>query len=313
MSKLVTDDNSDSKISPRSPTSPETVKLSPYNPRNTILNKADIEKIFGRGDITLKPQSLDIYQEAFIHRSYVRKKLMSFTSRKGQGTVELLECPDGMVDLFEESNERLEFLGDSIVGSSVVSYLFRRFPDADEGFMTKLKTRLVKTNALATFARYLDLGKHMIISKHVEEKCGGRTNPRMLEDLFEAFIGAMYLDFCEMETPLQENLGLMYGPGYAVCESFIINIIESQIDFEDLIMNDENYKDILLRHFQHEFNITPQYVEVSQEGPPHSRVFTMGVLDSKGSIIGRGKEKSKKKAEQIASQQALIHLGVLSG
>lgn len=304
-------DSREEESFPTSPDTQEIIKISPFNSKNTLLSEKDLISIFHKGEINLRPQSLKYYQEAFVHRSYVRKKLMSF-SRKGQGSVELSDCPEGVVDLFDESNERLEFLGDSIVGSSVVSYLFRRFPEADEGFMTKLKTRLVKTNALAAFARYLDLGKHMIISKHVEDKCGGRENPRMLEDLFEAFIGAMYLDFCDMKDVSQKKLNLLYGPGYAVCESFIINIIESQIDFEDLIMNDENYKDILLRYFQHEFNITPQYVEVNQEGPPHSRIFTMGVLDSKGSIIGKGREKSKKKAEQIASQQALIHLGVLS-
>lgn len=224
---------------------------------------------------------------------------------------EVPTCPSNCLDLFQESNERLEFLGDSIVGSIVVSYLYRRFPEANEGFMTKLKTRLVKTDALAEFASYLNLGKHMIISKHVDDKCGGRDNPRMLEDLFESFIGAIFLDFSDVETSESKKMGLLYGPGYSICESFIINILEKLIDFEDLILNDENYKDILLRHFQHNFSITPKYIELTSEGPAHKRHFTMGVSDQNGNIIGKGSEKSKKKAEQLASKMALIALGVL--
>ncbi len=289
----------------------ETVRLIPYNTNNIAISLDGLRAIFRLGDIHVHPLDLKKYQDAFIHRSYVRKKIMAY-GKKSTGPVEITECPGNCLDLFPDSNERLEFLGDSIVGSVVVSYLFRRFPDADEGFMTKLKTRLVKTEALANFATYLDLGKYMVISKHVEEKCGGRDNPRMLEDLFESFIGAMFLDFSELQTNDSGQMGLLYGPGYSICETFIINIIERKVDFEDLILNDENYKDILLRHFQHTFGITPKYLEIETDGPAHKRNFTMGVLDNNGNIIGKGVEKSKKKAEQIASKEALISLGVIT-
>ena len=286
--------------------SDETVKLSPFNPKNKAICEEDILYIFGLANLETRPHSLKYYQESFVHRSYVRKKLMTFN--KKSSTLEISDCPKKCLDLFPESNERLEFLGDSVVGSIVVSYLFRRFPEADEGFMTKLKTRLVKTEALANFATDIGLGQHMVISKHVEDKCGGRDNPRMLEDLFEAFIGAMFLDFSEGE----ESSGLLYGPGYSVCETFIINIIEKRVDFENLILNDENYKDILLRHFQHNFSITPKYIELASNGPAHKKHFVMGVLDKDGGIIGKGSEKSKKKAEQIASKMALVALGVIN-
>ena len=296
-----------------STSSDEVVKLSPFNPKNKHVTVNEIVDIFKKGGVKQKPNTLKHYQEAFVHRSYVKKKIVSLSfGKKTSGPIEISDCPGDCLDLFQESNERLEFLGDSIVGSIVVSYLFRRFPDADEGFMTKLKTRLVKTEALANFAEYLELGKHMIISKHVEEKCGGRENQRMLEDLFESFIGGMFLDFSDVDTIESKKMGLLYGPGYSICETFIINIIETLIDFEDLILNDENYKDILLRHFQHTFGITPKYIEINTDGPAHKRHFTMGVLDSKGNIIGKGVEKSKKKAEQIASKMALIELGVIT-
>lgn len=288
----------------------ETIHLCPYNPNNQRVTKADLERIFKKCGVEISPVSTDAYYECFVHRSYVKKKVLAY-SKRGSGTVVLADRPDGCLELQPESNERLEFLGDSILDSVVVSYLFRRFPDGDEGFMTKLKTRLVKTDALARFSNFLGLGEFLIISRHVEEKCEGRTNPRMLEDLFESFIGAMFLDFSEKETDDSRNMGLLYGPGYSVCETFLMQMIEKCIDFEDLIMNDENYKDILLRHFQHAFSITPKYIEMTSNGPAHQRMFTMGVLDPKGNIIGKGSEKSKKKAEQIASRSALLQLGVL--
>ena len=177
--------------------------------------------------------------------------------------------------------------------------------------MTKLKTRLVKTSALAEFARSLDLGRFLVISRHVEEKCEGRTSDRMLEDLFEAFIGAVYLDFSEMPSAEAEAHGFLYGPGYAVCETFLMNMLEQQVDFEDLVMNDENYKDILLRHFQQVYSTTPKYVEMTTDGPAHQKMFTMGVVNPQGAVLGKGVEKSKKKAEQLASRRALIAMGVL--
>jgi len=281
----------------------DTVRLVPYNSKNKLLTEADIKKIFKLAGLKLSPYSLSYYQKAFVHRSYINKVVSNMT--------DIPVCPENCLPLFLDSNERLEFLGDSIVGSIVVSYLFRRFPDGDEGFMTKLKTRLVKTDALAEFASYLNLGKHMVISKHVDDKCDGRENPRMLEDLFESFMGAMFLDFSSVDTTESKKMGLLYGPGYSMCESFMINIIEKRVDFENLVLNDENYKDILLRYFQHKFSITPKYIELNKDGPAHKRHFTMGVYDNNGTIIGSGSEKSKKKAEQLASKMALISLGVL--
>ena len=292
--------------------SDEARVISPYNHGNLPITQDELVKIFQKGGISLTPQNLAIYQQALVHRSYVRHKVKAYLRRQGDVSAELEPCPTGCMPLQRDCNERLEFLGDSIVGATVVSYLYRRFPGNDEGFMTKLKTRLVKTNTLASFASYLGLGKFMVISRHVEDRCGGRTNPRMLEDLFEAFLGAMYLDFSEQQVDALTPMGLFYGIGYSVCETFLINIIEKRVDFEDLIMKDENYKDILLRHFQQRYQQTPKYIQLEVNGTGNARRFTMGVVDPSGNVVGRGTESSKKKAEQLASQQALISMGVLS-
>ena len=101
---------------------------------------------------------------------------------------------EGCIALQPYSNERLEYLGDSVLGGIVSSYLFHRYKTMNEGFLTKLKTKLVRTRMLAAFSRYLGLGKYLLISKHVEEVCDGRKNDRILEDLFEAFLGALFKD-----------------------------------------------------------------------------------------------------------------------
>lgn len=300
-----------SQQSHRSQKSKEVVKIDPFNPRNEAIDDVDIAKILKRVGITIDVNDIALFQQAFVHRSYVKSKVEAMAKKTVEGEAMIAECPKYCVDLFEDSNERLEFLGDSVVGCIVVSYLYRRFPDADEGFMTKMKTRLVQTAALAEFSRFLNLGKYMIISKYVDDKCDGRTSDRMLEDLFEAFMGALFLDQCQISFEEYRTMGLLYGPGYSVCESFLIKVIEEVVDFEDLVLNDTNYKDMLMKYFQNKYSKSPQYIQISLDGPPNHRIFTMGVSDHHGKILGQGKESSKKKAEQMASREALIALGAL--
>ena len=131
--------------------------------------------------------------------------------------------------------ETLEFLGDSIVGATVTNYVYDRFPDEEEGFMTKMKTKLVCGEMLGSLGLKMGLNEYLIISKHVEEKCNGRNSVKTMEDVFEAFIGAMYLDFNEIEIP--GKMDFYSGIGFQVCETFLINLMEDKIDFADLIMH----------------------------------------------------------------------------
>ena len=283
----------------------EPLKLNPYNSNNILISVENLKEIFSKCTLNnIDIQDLSIYQNAFVHKSYIK-------SIVNNENVYISKNIDKCIELQDESNERLEFLGDSVIDLAVVSYIYKRFYDADEGFMTKLKTRLVKTNTLAMCTKYLGLEKYLIISKHVEEKCNGRNNNRILEDLFESFIGAMFRDINLQASQEKTKYSLFSGPGYEICEKLIISILEANIDFENLIMNDENYKDILLRYYQHNFQITPKYIEVEMEGVPHKRSFIMGVLDKDDIIVGKGKAKSKKEAEQIASKNALIYYNVL--
>lgn len=278
--------------------------LNPYNPKNKPISKKDIYNIVKKCGIKkFNINNLSIYQKAFTHKSYVLGKVKNYLE-KNNIDFNSLERPDGTMKLQNDSNERLEFLGDAIISSVIVSYLYRRYYDANEGFMTKLKTRLVRTEALGKFALAIGLDRYLVISDYVESKCDGRKNIRILEDLFESFIGALFLDQSDNIKPE----GLLYGPGYSFCETFIIKLIEKLVDFEDLIMNDENYKDILLRYFQQHYGKPPNYIQLSESGPTNNRSFTMGVNDINGNIIGKATDVTKKKAEQLASKNALEYL-----
>jgi len=332
--------------------------INPYNMNNRFITEKEVYDILQLGDIDNKIINLKHYQLSLTHKSYCKK-----TDFRQSQEMELAERPEGCLELQPQSNERLEFLGDSIISSAVAKYLYDRYPNQEEGFMTTIRTRLVNGEALAKLARIINLQDHIIISRHVEERCNGRDNTRILEDAFESFIGAIFLDFNSMtldqyydnyskksqiyqkinkhiqnlkkcskskkvvaETEKLELLmkdldsgnqdliefDFLAGPGFQICQKYIINIIEKNIDFTKLIMNNTNYKDQLLRHFQQSFQMTPKYVEEEVEGPPHQRIFTMSVSGPKGNIIGTGKGKSKKKAEQRASKYALIYYGKIS-
>lgn len=285
----------------------EIVKVNPYNMNNKLITKEEVINLLEQFGVEEEIHDLKIYQQSFIHKSYVKKE--NNVNNQGE-EVELAERPEGCLELQESSNERLEYLGDSILGATIASYLFERFPQEEEGFMTRLRTKIVNGKMLGNLAIKMGLAPHMIISRHVEDRCNGRTNLRILEDVFESFIGALYLDFNEKEVD-HPKMDFYSGLGFQVCQVFIIGIIEELIDFSDLILNDYNYKDQLLRYFQQNFKETPKYKQMGVEGPPNDRLFTMAVIKSDGVTVAYGQEKTKKEAEQLASKNALIEYGAI--
>ena len=150
-----------------------------------------------------------------------------------------------------ESNEVLEFLGDSFIGAIVAEYLVERFPTEKEGFLTKLRTRLVRTSALAHIANLLGLGRFIQYSQQYRS-----LNQHMLEDCFEAFVGAIKLAY-----PSNDR-------GFVYAKRFVINVIENNdIYFYNLILNNDNFKDTLQRFFQSKKWNVPQYIPFECEKP----------------------------------------------
>ena len=302
--------------------SSDNILIDPWNDKNTLLTRDDVYTILEKGGFSNARQVMNIntlsyYQTAFIHPSYVKKFIFEQDGENDK-KIKLTPQPSGALDLFEENEhyENQEFLGDRVLDFSAAFYIVRKYPNRDQGFKTVLKTKLVRKNSLAKFAKFLDFPEHLIISKQVEEKTAqGRQNNRILEDVMEAFICALFLDqnetnyFSKVVNEL-ENQRLI-GPGWQIANAFIENLFEKVIDFEELLEKEENYKEQLLQYYQKEFKITPQYISINVEGPPHMRIFTEGVLSKDGNIIGKGVGKKKQDAQQQASLNALKYFGVL--
>lgn len=269
----------------------EKKKFLIYNPSNRLLTPQIVTQLLAKCQLRYHVNDITIFQKGLTHKSYV-----IITNPE----IEYDE-DNKCVPLQLESNEELEFMGDSVISLVVTAYLHQRYPTQNEGFLTKLKTKLVRTKMLAKFSLYLGLDKYLLISKHVEDFCHGRTNERILEDTFEAFIGSLYTD-------LYRNDSDRFGIATQYCFNLIIHIIEATTDFRDLTAINDNYKEILLQFYHRTFtNIHPTYQIVSTSGPTNRRIFTMGIYHPNDGklLIGQGTARKKIQAEQIASFEAI--------
>ena len=211
----------------------------------------------------------------------------------------LADKPPNCLPLKEADNEELEYAGDGLLGGIIACYLRERYSGKGEGFMTTLRTNIVNNMKLGELAIKVGLAPYLVISRHVEEVCHGRKNLRLLGSMFEAWLGAIY--YTEGGK----------GRGFEAVQTFVISVIEKHVDFVELITNNRNFKDQLLRWFQSEYHQPPKYQEVRVEGPPHDRIFTMGVLDIHGKVIAEATARNKPEAEQAASRIALEKLKAL--
>lgn len=272
----------------------ESKIFNPWNLNNKDITQDTIEVILRAFGWRGRMHNAELFKKACVHKSYVsRPELWAEQAAANNEVMEFVPRPEGCMDLKEGDNEELEFVGDSILGNIVALYVFDRYPGEGEGFMTKMKTRIVNNKTLGEMARKMGLGQWLIISRHVEEVCNGRNNLRILGSMLEAWIGALYF---------HEGQG---GKGFQACQHWFIRIMEKYIDFSGIIVDDNNFKDQLLRYFQSRWHQPPRYKEVEVVGPPHDRIFTMGVLDVDGNILTTYTARNKKVAEQEASRLAL--------
>jgi ribonuclease-3 len=259
----------------------------PYNSSNILPVENDVRSFFdnhGLKDVSFN--NINIYRNAFIHRSYCTMKNDDFQSGNER-------CPDNCIPLQEMSYERLEFIGDAILGSVIATYLYERYPDQAEGFLSKLRTKLVNGKMLGFLSDKIGFPKFAILSKQVEE-VHGRNNYKIMEDIFEAFIGAIYTDLND----------------YNIAERWIITIIEKYLDFAELIQIRNNYKDMLVQHMLHTSQDAPRFFEMKVHTHKNQKVFTYCVKDKSGLVIGTATGNNKKDAENNSAKEALIYYGV---
>jgi len=275
--------------------------FNPWNPRNKIIGDKDIFDILTKYGISETPPKPDLFRQACVHKSYVDRTEEWAAQEAEEGTCQkLIERPPDCLPLQEADNEECEFAGDSLLGCVVALYLYERYAGKGEGFLTRLRTRIVNNKMLGILAKKMGLEPWIIVSRHVEEVCqGGRGNLRLLGSLLEAWVHALFKNF---ETP--ENPGL----AFTIVQRFLIKLIQKHINFVELITDDTNYKDQLLRTFQAKYHQPPKYKEVEVSGPPHDRTFVMGVIDPMDSsnILAKATARNKKVAEQEASRIALL-------
>lgn len=278
----------------------------PYNPKNIILNANDLESLFSNNGLNgISFKDINLYRNAFVHKSYCTMKNADFNTGNSK-------CPSDCLPLQEMSYERLEFLGDSILGMIVAEYLYERFPDQNEGFLSKIRTKLVNGKMLGHLSDKIGFPKFAIISKQVED-ANGRNNYKIMEDIFEAFIGALYIDFqnddCSIEVKNVKN-SMFEGYGFYIAKTWIIYIIENYIDFSELIAVKTNYKDILVSYMQHHLQDQPQFFEINIITKDNSKIFTYCIKDKNKTVIATAKGSTKKDAENNVALEALKHYGV---
>lgn len=207
-----------------------------------------------------------LFKQAFTHRSYLNE------------VREILA-----------SNERLEFLGDSIVSFAVSEYLYKKYPGFNEGTLTNLRSLLVNTKTLSQIAKELNFGNFLLLSKG-EEESKGRENASLLENSFEAFIGALYLDQGLTSVSKFLEKKLLYKSDYLVQKK----------EFKDP-------KSLLQEKIQAKKYSSPLYKVLDESGPAHAKIFTIGAF-IQGKMVGTGKGKSKQIAEENAAKEALLQL-----
>jgi ribonuclease III len=207
---------------------------------------------------------------AFIHRSFINENRL----------------------VVDQHNERLEFLGDAVLGVLISDYLYRHLPSTPEGELSYLRSRLVEASSCVTYLQTLNLASYVLLGKG-EKMNDGRGRESILADLFEAIIGAIYLD-----------------GGLEATHQFLFQNFSSQ--FEAILKTPlSNWKAVLQDYCQKTYQKTPMYQVLQTSGPDHSKIFEVAVLINQAEL-GRGKGSSKKEAQQAAAEDALSRMRLVT-
>jgi len=235
--------------------------FDPYNSNNNEITESEVCDILKKYGVPDKVHNINLYKRAFVHKSYCKRPKLE----NEENGVIITDRPSDCMTLKSKSNERLEFLGDGVLECITKYYLYRRFPKENEGFMTEKKIALVKNEHIGKLAYEMGLNKWYIMSKNAEEK-KTRTNLKKLGCLFEAFLGALFLDFNKITIKDEDewfNNVFVTGPGFQIAQIFVEKIFETHVDWMKLIQNDDNYKNILQVILQKAFQVTPVYREIT--------------------------------------------------
>ena len=281
----------------------EDNKLYILNEVNTYITKDYIQQTLLKFGVQYEVKQLSLFQIAMTHISYVgstkSKKVRKYTNNVKD--IEPILDESKAIPLQEKSYERSEFVGDSVIHLILATYLWTRYENQNEGFMTRLRTKVENGIVLSQLAKAIGLQKYVLISRSMEKSHCREKNTHILEDVFEAFVMALFIDS---------------GKDYILCERFVIGLIEKEIDIAELLHSEDNFKDILLQYFHQEKWQDPIYDVLNISGVDHNKKFSIYVKRKKtpkdeGDIVGNSTSTTKKKGEQDAAKQALIYFGIM--
>jgi dsRNA-specific ribonuclease len=262
------------------------------NEKNVEISVEFIESIFKKYGLDHKVKILSNFEQAMVHISYLNRT--SITDKTSKILRDVIPISDDMkpyaIPLKEKDYNRLEFLGDSMIHCILAKYLYNRYENEDQGFLTQLRTKLEKDEALSKLSKILGLHKYAIIARNIEQMDGRMQNIHLTEDIFEAFIGALSLEI-----------------SFDKLEQFVLTIMENEMDMAELINSNDNYKTRLMQYFHKMKWSDPKYHEDNSDKEQNN--YTIFVNSQNGEVLGYGKGITKLKAEQNCAYNCLINVG----
>lgn len=267
-----------------------TTVTNPYNKTNVLITSENIKQILGRYNVVTDIKDISLFTEAMTDESYC--KITYTTQQIEQWTKELDNTVFRFVPLQERTYQIKEFLGDIIIKAIITDYITQRFNDPTihtEGFLTPLKARLEDTHALSKFSRILGLGKYLLISNSVEDN-NGRDSEKLLEDTFEAFMGALYLD-----------------QGFDLVKKLLWKFLETEIDYAEILRENTNYMQRLQNFYHSNGWSHPVYHDIDTAKINGKNFYTVAVKTFDGNIIESTTvvAQNKSKAKQESAKHAL--------
>lgn len=271
------------------------------NENNIYLTTTFLNDIFKKYHSNHRVKNLNNFQTAVTHVSYLKK---SFVTDKT--ALLLKDIPPisndkkiNTIPLQTTDYNTFEFLGDSVIHLALTEYLRKRYPTKNQGFLTKLRTKLEKSDTLSFLAKKMNLHTYAIIARNMEISNARVNDPKLTEDIFESFICALFKE-----------------SDYETCKHFIVDLIETEIDLPELICTDDNYKEKIMHYFNKMKWKFPKYVESNLSRKNNldviNQVFVVHLQNQEGEILGTGTGNLKTKAEQDAARDALIKLNALN-
>lgn len=260
-----------------------TLIHNPYNPINVEITEPEVCALlikYGIPPSLARVHNIELYKRAFVHPSYTKRTAVE----NEQLGIIMADKPDNCLPLKSKSFQNMEFLGDGVLELVAKYYIYRRYPKSQEGFKTVLKHSVVMNEAIGKLAAEIGLNKWMILSQHAENKNVRYDVGKQLGNLFEAFIGAIFLDFNKASLSFVDQVeegaadsNMFMGAGFQISNMWIQSVLEQHVDWNALITTNNNYKKTLQESLQKKFGgVTPIYIILEHD--KNTNMYHMGAF-----------------------------------